>query len=203
MWKRSFPRTSWERACPSLNAWLKKIWGLKATWSEVHRQPSIGKCHVSSIYWKSVPWGAGAATHMEELHLRCSYETAWGYNGRNDSWENSRKATLDYKVTPGVSEGAIHQRSCLGSPPLQRHVCCWKLALEKLSTLPQPGAVETEMVAGSCLENHSRTRKRVPFLLQCLSRTLYWQNLTLCQLEKERFYQSLHPSSQNGQLRVD
>lgn len=133
----------------------------------------LGSAMSAAFIENLFPGVLGAATHEEELHLRCSYETAWGYNGRNDSWENSRKATLDYKITPGVSEGAIYLRSCLSSPLLQSHVYCWKLALEKLSTLLKPGAVETEMVAASWLENHSRTRKRIPFLLQCLSRTLY------------------------------
>lgn len=77
-----------------------------------------------------------------------------------------------------------------------RSLRCRSQALEKLHKLQEPDAGETLGAADrSSLSEHSRTRNKPSFLLQCLSSALYWHSLTSCQLAKEKYLKGPHPCS--------
>lgn len=103
----------------------------------------------------------GKAFHREVSHQR-------------HSRQNCLMRVLAVGAGFWVTIGTVNWRSqALGKPCVLQELDAWEAASRCCMMLPR---------------EHTQTRKQNCFLLQCLSVTIDWQNLTLWQLAKKKIY---------------
>lgn len=168
---RTVIQTSLERARPWLTGWWSSHWG--TVLAEFARnlpsmapvEASTGRCHTLELALKLPNRRQGEAIHWD---MPCR-------------WQSTVKL-------PERCWGNCWPLGTAGCPVLQQLGAGEAAhAAGEITCAVGPGAGEVMCAARLSREEHTRTRKRNPFLLQCLS----------CQLEKEKYLQL--PVSQRRQ----